>query len=273
MATTARKKKVTADTVAEAPKAEVAKPAEPAKPEQPATPANTNPFGSAKVLAPTAPAKKSKSKSRDEYEITDLDKDAAFQVVKKVLEDEGAIIHEQCRAEAQERYIELMIEMGRKPDSFVGEGERSKASCEMRKRASNLPVDPETVAKLQARGISVEKKVKVQKLYAFNPELSQEKLMEIGEVLAKAGFGDVVVQQPEESIFVTTDATLDELARTGDRDFIREFVEKVSTISVGKFTIDGNPIEAGKGAEKAVTPEAKAAAIEILQKLGVLPKK
>lgn len=277
--------KAKASTPAPVVEAVIAKAEQPAKVEQPA-PRAFNPFASAPKLEPTSSKPKAKGKkARDEFEIENLDKDAAFSVLEAVLKAEGDLVHEQVRQDSIEHYVDLMIEQGKKPDSWVGVGEFASASCEIRRRGSNMPIDEETAMALQSKGIPVDKKVRVPERLVLNPEFQndpskQHLLQRLADIVAKdpvLSKETIVLNQPEEFSYITSEASLDVLAKTGDRGLIRQFVERLATFAVGKYKFDGMPIESsektGDGKVKSVTPEAKAKAIEILQKIGVLPRK
>lgn len=233
-----------------------------------------NPFADAETLATVASPKKSSSKNRDEVEIDGLDKLAAFKVLEKVLESEASLVEAAVRSEVVEKYIEGMMESGRKPDSFLGTGDTSSASCEIRRRGSNMPLDDDTVKSLTAKGIPVDKKVKVPQRYVLNPEASQDALVKLAALVKKdPELSNIIKIQPEEYSFVTNEATIEMLAKSQDRQLISDMVERVATFAVGKFKIDGAEIEQKSDGAKSVTPAAKAQAIAILQKMGVLPKK
>lgn len=276
MATAKAKKQVNVAEAAIA-KAEPAKVAQVAQPAQPAQ-AAFNPFASAPKLEKVAPPK-AKGKTRDEVELEGLDILAAFEVIEKVLEQEMGMIKSQVRQEVVDHYVTLMTNLGKKPDSFVGIGENSSASCEIRRRGSNMPMAPETAELLSQRGVSVSKNVKVPRRLVLNPDLPQEMLMKLAQIVQsdpELSKHHVVAEQEEEFSFCASETTLDELAATKDQEFIRSVVEQTATFAVGKFKLEGIEIESkskdGDKTSKAVTPTAKSAALAILQKIGVFPK-
>jgi hypothetical protein len=218
-----------------------------------------NPFETAQTLAPVTSISKGKSaKSRSEVEFENVELLAALQVIKKAIEEEADLLQAQVKTKAIEEFIEGM-KSGKKPDSFLAVEGIGQANCEIRKRGSNLAVNAEAAQLLESKGIELEKKVKIPARWVFNPELSQEELMVVGEVLAcnpKTKNMAVVAKQPEEFYYVTTDQTLDQIAAVRDESFIRETLESCAVFSVGKFKLD------------CVDPKAKA--IEIAKKKGVL---
>lgn len=241
-----------------------------------------DPFGAVPTTAPISPTKKGKGKEREAVEIENLDTLASFKVLEKVLEQEAGLIEANVRQLVIDRYVEAMAENGKKPDSFVGVGEHSSASCEIRRRGSNMPLDEETALALQGRGISVEKKVKVPSRFVINPEIPQDALQRLAELVKTdpvLSQHTVVMKQPEEYTWTTSETTLDALAQTKDAEFILDQLERLATFAVGKFKIDGVDIEAATGQTdeeghkiKAVTPGAKARAIKHLTRIGVLPE-
>jgi hypothetical protein len=271
---TARKKKETQPASAEQPQtAQVAKPAQAVQ----AEPRMFNPFASAPKVAPVSTPAKKGAKAREEVEIDGMDKLAAFKVLEKTLENEAGLIEQAVRDEVIEEYVSSMVETGKKPDSFVGIGDISSASCEIRRRGSNMPISPETAQALTERGIPVDKKVRVPERLVLNPEMSQEHLIRLAELVKKdpvLSKETVVMAQAEEFSYVTSESTLDMLAKTKDAGLIRQFLSQLATFAVGKFKIEGVEIESSeKNAEgekiKSVTPAAKAKAIEILKKMGI----
>lgn len=222
--------------------------------------APVNPFLDApKVATVTSIDAKKKGKRRDEVEIEGLKKVAALKMVADSIKNEADLRAEQVKAQVVEHYVDLMVESGRKPDSFVGVEDNASASCEIRKRGSNLSISEETAQKLVAVGVSVEKKVKVEQRLVLNPNLGNDELVKIKKVLdsnAETKNMQIVMVQPEEFTYVTTDTTLDELAALRKRELIAELVEAVATFAVGKYKID--------------SADPKADALAILKQLGVL---
>jgi hypothetical protein len=225
----------------------------------------------AKVNKPAAKA----GKDREEVELgPELDSLAAFKVMEKVLGEEGGLLQKAVRNRVVEMFRERMIKDGKKPDNFLGVGERSSASCEIRRRGSDIPLDADTAAALESKGIPVDKKVKVPERLILNPELDQTTLMRLAELVKKDPVLKnqvVVMRQEEEYNYIVAESTMDMLAKSGDLELVQQMLEKLATFAVGKFKLDGLDIEAGEKEKKKVTPEAKAAALQILQDMGVLP--
>lgn len=219
-----------------------------------------NPFLDApKVATVHSIDSKKKGKQRDEVEIEGLKKVAALKLVADQIKNEADMRAEEVKAKAIEHYVDLMVETGRKPESFVGVEDNASASCEIRKRGSNLSISEETAQKLVASGVSVEKKIKVEQRLVINPNLGNDELVKIKKVLdsnAETKNMQIVMVQPEEFTYVTTENTIDELASTRQRELIAELVEAVASFAVGKYKID--------------SADPKADALAIIKQLGFL---
>lgn len=232
-----------------------------------------NPFA---VVPPLAPVVKIDKKEKKEIEIEGMELLAALQVLIKSIEGETELLQKAVKEKAIENFISQMLKTGKKPDSYLGVEAIAQASCEIRKRGSNLAVSEDAAKKLAEHGIMLEKKVNIPARYVFNPNLTQEQLMAVGEVLAtnpklrsievmveengkvvKKPLADEIVKlQPEEAYYATSDSTLDQLAATQNELLIRATVESAAVFAVGKFKLD------------CADPKAKA--IEIAKKKGVL---
>jgi hypothetical protein len=221
--------------------------------------------------------KKTSKKEREEVEINDLDKLASFKVLEKVLEEESSGLQARIREEVVNFFAERMSETGQKPDSFVGIGEYATASCEIRRRGSNMPLDPETVERLIGAGLEscINRNVKVPERLILNPNLSQDSLVRLAELVKNDSVLKnevVVMRQEEEFNFSVSESGLDLIAKSRNAELILSVLEKMATFAIGKFKIDGESIEQGKDDDKCVTPNAKKRAIEALISFGVLPQ-
>jgi len=221
--------------------------------------------------------KKAGKKEREEVEIDELDKLASFKILEKVLEEESSGLQARVRQTVIDFFAERMAETGSKPDSFVGVGEYAHASCEMRRRGSNMPLDPETVERLINAGLEscINRNVKVPERLILNPNLPQESLVRLAELVksdAQLKNEVVVMRQEEEFNFSVSESGLDMIAKSRDGELILSVLEKMATFAIGKFKIDGESIEQGKDDDKCITPNAKKRAIEALISFGVLPQ-
>lgn len=252
---------------------------QPAQPQPTGKGADLGMFENAPNAAPVTPTKSKKGKERQALDVEGLDDVAAFRVLGKVLEQESAGHEARVKENVISMYVDMLIDQGKKPESFLGIGEISSASCEIRKKASNVALSEDTVKLLKQRGIPVDSSVKVPARFIINPDLPQEALAQLANLvkndpmLSKMA---IVLKQPEESISTVSESSIDVLAKTGDRELIESLITEVATFAVGKFMLNGEGIETkveGSDGEKqsVVTPTAKRSAIEILIRMGVIP--
>jgi hypothetical protein len=231
-----------------------------------------NVFDNAPVVA-TKPLKVGKSQERMRIVLSSkdkLDKFAAICVVMKSLEGEAKVIESEVKDEVRTIFAKQAILYKKHPDSFVGVGDRATASCELRRRGSNMPITADLVAILEENNIPVGKNEKVPERFVFNPDLDQADLVYIGQLLAadpKLRGKQIVMKQQEQSTFVVTEDSLTQLALCGDESFIASMYEKLCTTAVGKFALDNEAIEQNK----CVTPDAKAAALATCVEMGLFP--
>jgi hypothetical protein len=221
--------------------------------------------------------KKAGKKEREEVEIDDLDKLASFKVLEKVLEQEAKGLQARIREEVVNFFAERMAETGQTLSSFVGIDDCSTASCEIRRKGSNMPLDPETVERLIGAGLEscINRNVKVPERLILNPNLSQDSLVRLAELVKNDAVLKnevVVMRQEEEFTCVVSESGLDLIAKSRNAELILSVIEKMATFAIGKFKIDGESIEQGKDDDKCVTPNAKKRAIESLISFGVLPQ-
>ena len=230
----------------------------------------SNPFGNV-AEAPKITKSKSKAKQRDTVDLGDkLDRLAAFKVIEKLLEGEAKLLQADVKDTVVGIFAEQAHETGKKPESFVGMGERAAASCELRRRGSNMPLTPEVAAELDALKIPYDKAVRVPERFVINPAIDQATLMHLASIVKSDPLlkdKNVVMKQAEESSSVVSDATIDALCKSTSVETCKMLLEKVATFAIGKFQFDGAAIEA----DKTVTESAKAIAIGLLQQMGVLP--
>lgn len=231
-------------------------------------------FGNEPVAPKVFKTKKSKAAPRKEINLgSDFDTLAAFKVFEKLLEQEGKRLRDEKKQDVIEIFTKAAIKYGKKPESFVGTGEVSSASCEIRKRGKNMPLDPEVAELLKDMGIPINETIKVEERIILNPELDQKSLVRLSELIKKDKLlskEQIMLPQGKEFTYTVADSTIDMLAKK-DLETFQTYIEQVAVFAIGKFKLEGEGIESGVKEEKAVTPEAKAMAIAILQDVGVLP--
>ena len=232
---------------------------------QTSTPVNI--FASAPVVG-----KPSKKKGdREEFDLGDnLDLLASFAVLEKLLKSEAELV----KAGIKEAVITHFADEGKahakKPDSFVGVGDRSTASCELRRNGSNRPLTPDVLELLDKYGVEYGENEIIPARFVFNPDLDQVTLEHLSKIITTDPVlkdKNIVMRQEEKKTYIVEDKTLDQVAKLPVADQ-KLLLEKVATIAIGKFTLDDAKIEDNK----TVTVDAKATAISILQGIGVLPK-
>jgi len=241
-------------------------------------------FGVAAKAAPVSKPKGSGGGSgRDEISFgADLDRLAAFKVLIDALEGPAKQLQEQLRLKGYEVYADRAHAAGSHPSSFLATGDVATASVEMRRRGSNMPInDLEVKEELAKLGIPLQENVKVPERFVFNAELLQDEKIRnaisqaFGSHPALAPIADQLIQkQDKEFNWVTTEMTLEVAAQKLTEDDYARLVPYLSTLAIGKFHLNGAAIASKvKGEDSVITPEAKAIAIDMLQKMGVLPKK
>ena len=214
-------------------------------------------------------AKKTKS-GRSEIDLVGLDKVAAMNILVNALEEEAKGELERIKEEITAIFVKQAMASGKRPDSFVGRGKVSSASCELRKKASTSPLSDEMVKILQSNGLEacIDKKVKSSQMYVINQDLPQEVLERLAEVVTRdpdLKNHKIVLNRPEEYSYIVSDSALDLLAKHNDESFAFEVINKISTISCGKFKISGDD-----EGSKSITPYAKQKSLEILIESGVI---
>lgn len=247
--------------------------ASPKKPAAAAPAANIDPFASAKSVGSTNKPK-SRAKERSSQELgDDLDQLAAFEVLEKLLKGEKGALRERVDEKVIEIFAQEAAALGKKPDSFDGVGARAVASCQIAKKAVSSRLTPEIADELRSLNIPVGKRVFVESRLVLNPNLDQATLAHLAKLIQtdpKLKGQDIVMRQEEESYETVDEGTLDALAKQ-DIETIRRLLPEVANFSVCKYRFDGQAIEGDKDSGQAVTPDAKANAIAILQDMGVLP--
>lgn len=237
-------------------------------------------FASAKSTPQVNTAKSGKGKDRFTIEFgTDLDRLAAIEVLIDSLEGLGGQLKSSLRERAYDEFTEQNTKAKKHNSSFVATGEHAQASVEVRRRGSNMPIsDKAVLEQLQAAGVPLEKKIKVPERFVFNNahlqnqdirDALQEALLSHPKLKAIAG--SLVERQEEEFTWSPSEEALQVAAASLDADVYRNLVPFMTTLAIGKWHLDGEATNEGKGEAKTITPGAKSAAIGMLQEMGVLP--
>lgn len=218
------------------------------KPDQATLDAAMALFNSAPKIPVSAPKGKV-AKVREIVELgTDLDELAAASVLADVLTDSAEVLKTAIKTKIREEYAKRMVQTGVKPETFLGAGPRSEAYCQLQKRSTRSPLDPDTCADLDAKGIPYGTEEKVPERFVINPEVlaNPAHLQALAEAVAnceKLKGVDVVLKQEAEQTYVTNDDTLPAVARyaqsDGSIETATQLLNTVASISVGKYKIDG----------------------------------
>ena len=219
--------------------------------------------------APTiAPKKKASSSTKDRAIVMfeGFDRLAALGIVEKAIE----AVKKQAMAAAKELatdyLVSQMLEVKTKPDSFTARGELASGLVSLRKRGSHLRVAPDAAEALLEKGVPMDILESVPERLVINPEILEDQ--ECLQALAEAIKGNpkleskvVIMKQEAEKHYAVSEDTIPTLARTApDEDFIRNFIGKLSSVSVSRFIMDGE--------KDSVVQKKKA--LEILFDRGIL---
>lgn len=241
----------------------------------------TDIFAAASTIDPFPIKKSSKNKERDTVSYgNDLDLLAAIEIMIKSLKG----VSDQMKEEVRERSFDEFVARGKEtkahPANFIAAGEVSEASIEMRRRGSNIPLSEEIKEELVRLKLPVQENVKIEDRYVFNSELlaNPEIRQAVSEAFSshpalKNIAGNLIQKQVGVSTCSVSEETLQMAAAKLSAADYRRLLPEMTTLAVGKFTMEGESVESGgRGENKAVTPKAKLKALEILQKNGLLPK-
>ena len=221
-------------------------------------------FGQAPTIAPKKA--KASSKVRAIVQFKGFDLLAAAGIVEKALEDVKKQMMAAVKELATDYLVSQMLEIKTKPDSFTARGELASGLVSLRKRGSHLRVAPEAAEELIAKGVPMDILESVPERLVINPEIleDQECLQALAEAIKGhpiLGPKTVIMKQEAEKHYAVSEDTIPTLARTApDADFIRNFIGKLSSVSVSRFIMDGE--------KDSVVQKKKA--LEILFEQGIL---
>jgi len=221
-------------------------------------------FGQAPTIAPKKA--KASSKVRAIVQFKGFDLLAAAGIVEKALEDVKKQMMAAIKELATDYLVSQMLEIKTKPDSFTARGELASGLVSLRKRGSHLRVAPDAAEALLEKGVPMDILESVPERLVINPEILEDQ--ECLQALAEAIKGNpkleskvVIMKQEAEKHYAVSEDTIPTLARTApDEDFIRNFIGKLSSVSVSRFIMDGE--------KDSVVQKKKA--LEILFDRGIL---
>ncbi len=200
-------------------------------------------FGEAPTIAPKKA--KASTKERAVVQFKGFDLLAAAGIVEKALEDVKKQLMAAIKELATDYLVSQMLEIKTKPDSFTARGELSSGLVSLRKRGSHLRVAPEAAEALIAKGVPMDILESVPERLVINPEIleDQECLQALAEAIKghpKLESKTVIMKQEAEKHYAVSEDTIPTLARTAkDADEIRNFIGKLSSVSVSRFIMDG----------------------------------
>ncbi len=144
-------------------------------------------FTKAKVIENPAPAK-GKPDNKQKIAVEGLRKLAVVDNVVKAFTALQATLAQTCKEDITNTFIGIGKQTMRRPENFRGtDGEGVTASCELRVRGGQSPVNDEEAAILTAAGIPLKEVVIKEDAYIINPEYfnDQALLEKVSEVLSK----------------------------------------------------------------------------------------
>lgn len=233
-------------------------------------------FAEVDVLDKVNKTSKSKAKDRDEISIgADLDRLAAFEVLMDSIAGCAKQLKEELVSRGYKIYADRAHDTKEHPESFVGTGEVSAASFEMRRAGWKLA--EEVVKMCREHNLSVIEEVIVPERYVFNSELLADPDIRkaVGEAISshpKLKDQKLIQKQAQEVVYKTSKEILEQAAAKLSVEEYMTVVPKITSFAVGKFKLGGQAVTVGRGDEAQVTPDAKAMAVEMLQDMGVLPE-
>jgi len=210
-----------------------------------------------KVKASSTPKKGSGS----DQDIDGVEILAAASLILKNLESKIKEQDTKVRDKVKEIFYTAALENKERPENFKATDKTATASCQLRKKGSNVLMDPEVAEILDKHKISYDKEAVVEQRYVFNPEVlnDPETRQAISEALSshpKLKGKDIIQVQNAEIKRTVGEKTLEEIAaKIKDLELLMKLYAECGVISVGTFKLQNN---------------TTAAATEILKKAGIL---
>jgi hypothetical protein len=222
-----------------------------------------NIFMNAPVLAaPVATPKPSKRSNRAEREIKSLDAYAAVATLMKALEGLKKTLEPEVKDQVMDFFVSDAKLHSKKPESFHGIDEHSKASCELHRRKSNQPLTEEEVKILQGLNLPTETIVSTpameQRFVINTAELTQGDLAELSKAITSvpslAGKQIVYIQPAQEEVKkeIVSDATLNQAAATiKNTDTLKQIMNMCASVVLKPMLEDADVKVAFKILEQA----------------------
>lgn len=205
-----------------------------------------NIFEKAKTTKTTKTTASKKNKKK-EVKIDGLKQLASLKAVEKALKAMIATVEEDVKEQTAELFVEDGIKRGARPDNFRGIDEGASASCELRKRSTRSPLNPDETSLLDDYGIDYDVEVDVEETFVINPAYANDQaiLEKVAKALSKVKDlpDDFIIMQEGVSRKVVTDDTVNQIFQKKDAAVVRRLMEITCTQAV-KPTLDGGIDEA-----------------------------
>lgn len=198
-----------------------------------------NMFETAEVISP--PKKKGgKVDNKVERVISDLEALAIINAAQDNLEAVGNTLEKSVKAQMRDIFIGEGLKVDKRPDNFRGIERTASASCELRKRGANSPLNDLEIAAFKKAGIDTETITIVPERFIINPAHAgnQELLAKISAALqgVEGIPADLFQKQVAEVKVCVPEAALDQLFRLkADEDTPEEQVFAERTDKVGRL--------------------------------------
>jgi len=186
-------------------------------------------FANAKaVVATKSTAKKS---VKDEVQLSGLKQLAEIDALIKALGAAKITLEQSVKADAFDHFFNEAQATAKRPDNFRGIDGYASASIEMRKRSTASALSDEEVALFKQHGLTVEKAISVQQLYAINPIYAADNKMleKVSTAIAKIVPADFIVVQEEKFKNVVGEDTIEKAFSTKAP---REIIEAISVMAI-----------------------------------------
>lgn len=164
----------------------------------------------------------------------------ALSQLSKALYKESKILEESVKSKILDEFSNIILNEKKKPDSFEGSGEDSKALCQLRNRGKNAPIDFDTAKELVSMGVSLNK----EEVVKIKEEVIQDKSKQIAFInaLKQANLNPKDYLDMSNKYYCS-DNTISDIARkVEDKNKLKSLIEKVSFIVMGTSHFAGDPL-------------------------------
>lgn len=178
------------------------------------------------------PAPKAKKSDKQEVHLDDLHTVAELDTLIKTLTALKGEYETKVKSAACDHFVAEAIRLGKRPENFRGTDGDASASIELRKRSSTAPLNEAEVTLLKGKGVKVEKKVIVQKLFGINPKYAEDEKMldKVSKAIAKFVPEDFIVVQEEKSAEIVSDETIESIFT--NPKIVKDCIGTVTTLAI-----------------------------------------